>query len=75
MNLGEKIRAARIEKNMTQSDVASDKITRNMLSAIESGKATPSLDTLMYISAKLELPIHYLLSDNIPESHHNCRSK
>ena len=68
MNLGEKIRAARIEKNMTQSDVASDKITRNMLSAIESGKATPSLDTLMYISAKLELPIHYLLSDNIPES-------
>lgn len=68
MELGEKIRAARLEKNMTQSDVASDKITRNMLSAIESGKATPSLDTLLYISAKLELPIHYLLSDNIPES-------
>ena len=68
MELGEKIRAARLEKNMTQSDVASDKITRNMLSAIESGKATPSLDTLLYISAKLELPIHYLLSDDIPES-------
>ncbi len=68
MELGEKIRAARLERNMTQSDVASDKITRNMLSAIESGKATPSLDTLLYIANKLELPIQYLLSDDIPVS-------
>lgn len=68
MELGEKIRLARIEKKMTQSDVASDKITRNMISAIESGKANPSLDTLVYIAEKLELPIYYLLSDEIAAS-------
>ena len=65
MELGKKIRLVRLEKHMKQSDVASDKITRNMLSAIENGKATPSLDTLVYIAEKLELPIHYLLSDSI----------
>ena len=63
MTIGEKIRRARIEKKMTQSDVGDDKITRNMISAIESDKALPSLDTLMHITAKLELPIAYLLSD------------
>lgn len=63
MTIGEKIRSARIAKNMTQSDVAEDKITRNMLSAIESDKALPSLDTLVHIAGRLELPMAYLLSD------------
>ena len=64
MTLGEKIKNARIEKGLTQSEVTEDKITRNMLSAIESNKALPSLDTLFHISDKLELPIAYLLSDD-----------
>ena len=64
MTIGEKIRAARMEKRLTQSDVAEDKITRNMLSAIESDKALPSIDTLLHIAAKLELPVAYLLSDD-----------
>lgn len=63
MTIGEKIRSARIEKQMTQSDVADDKITRNMISAIESDKALPSIDTLLHIASKLELPVAYLLSD------------
>lgn len=63
MTIGEKIRSARIEKNLTQSDIAEDKITRNMLSAIESGRALPSLDTLLHIADKLDLPASYLLSD------------
>ena len=32
MNLGEKIKAARLERHMTQKDVVGDYITRNMLS-------------------------------------------
>ena len=68
MELGNKIRSARLEKKMTQADVASDKITRNMLSAIESGKAKPSLDTLLYLSERLDLPISYLLSDEVAVS-------
>ena len=63
MTIGEKIRSARIQKNMTQSDVVEDKITRNMLSAIEGDKASPSLDTLLFIAAKLDLPPEYLVSD------------
>ena len=68
MNIGEKIRLSRLDKNMTQAQVAGDKITRNMLSAIESGKASPSLDTLFYIADRLDLKISYLLSEDISES-------
>lgn len=65
MTLGDKIRAERIKRGMTQSDIAEDKITRNMLSAIEGGKALPSLDTLYHIADKLNLPVAYLVSDDI----------
>ena len=68
MNIGDKIRSARLDKHMTQADVAGDKITRNMLSAIESGKASPSLETLYHIANKLDLRISYLLSEDIDES-------
>ena len=70
MTIGEKIRHARIERKLTQAEVAEDKITRNMLSAIESNKALPSLDTLFYIAAKLELPVAYLISDETDISAH-----
>ena len=65
MTLGEKIRSARIKRGMTQVEIAEDKITRNMLSAIESGKALPSLDTLYHISEKLDIPVAYLVSDDV----------
>lgn len=63
MTLGEKIKSARKAKKMTQAALAGDRITRNMLSAIEGGKASPSLDTLKYIAEELQLPLPYLLSD------------
>ena len=68
MNIGEKIRSARLDMHMTQAQVAGDKITRNMLSAIESGKASPSLETLYHIANILDLKISYLLSEDIDES-------
>ena len=64
MEIGKRIRDERLKKNMTQSALADEKITRNMLSAIENGKATPSLDTLLYISERLQLPITYFLSES-----------
>ena len=70
MTIGEKRRLARIERKMTQSEVADDKITRNMLSAIESNKALPSIDTLFHIAAKLELPVAYLVSNETDISAH-----
>ncbi len=63
MKIGEKIRAERKRLGLTQSAIAGDFITRNMLSAIESGKVSPSLDTLHYLSETLDLPMGYLLDD------------
>lgn len=63
MTLGEKIKARRRELKITQSELAGSEITRNMISAIEKDKATPSLATLRYLAKALELPLSYLLSE------------
>ena len=46
MTLGEKLRKTRMEKGLTQTDVAGERITRNMLSQIENDVASPSVGTL-----------------------------
>ena len=61
--LGKRIREARLSKKMTQSEVVGNFITRNMLSQIESGVATPSLQTLTYLSQVLEIPLSSLMED------------
>jgi len=67
MKLGEKIRRARINAGMTQSELAGDFITRNMLSQIENGIAMPSLQTALYISDKLGVDAGLLFSENNDE--------
>ena len=64
MTLGQKIKARRKRLGLTQSELCKNKFTRNMLSAIERDKATPSLDSLKYIAEELSLPISYLVSDD-----------
>lgn len=63
MTLGQKIKEARIERNMTQKQVVGDYITRNMLSKIENDSATPSVKTLEYLASALGLPAGYFMSD------------
>ncbi|MBR2343367.1 MAG: helix-turn-helix transcriptional regulator [Clostridia bacterium] len=63
MTLGEKVKLARIKLKLTQAEVAGERITRNMLSCIERGRATPSIETLEYLAERLELPLPYLLSN------------
>lgn len=65
MTLGEKIKAARLERHMTQKDVVGDYITRNMLSKIENGSATPSVKTLEYLANSLGLPAGYFMSESL----------
>ena len=79
MTLGEKIRAARIEQKMTQKEVVGDYITRNMLSKIENGSATPSVKTLEYLAERLGLPAGYFMSEStrdefVPGSMADARS-
>ncbi len=64
MTLGQKIKEIRKSKKITQEALTSGRITRNMLSAIENDKASPSLDTLKFIALSLEVPVSYLVSDS-----------
>ncbi len=62
LNIGEKIKKRRLELGLTQKEVCEDCITRNMLSLIESGAATPSIETAIYLADRLSLPLPYLFS-------------
>ena len=64
MELGEKLRLARLEKGISQRQLCGDTITRNMLSRIEHGAARPSMDTLRYLAGQLGLPVSYFLEED-----------
>lgn len=61
LELGRKIKEARLAKKMTQSEVVGTFITRNMLSQIENGIAAPSVKTLEYLAQVLEVPLSYFM--------------
>ena len=50
MELGDKLRQARLDAGLTQRQLCGDRITRNMLSQIENGLARPSMQTLRYLA-------------------------
>jgi transcriptional regulator with XRE-family HTH domain len=62
-HIGEKIRRLRQHRKMTQSELAGDQITRNMLSCIENGAALPSLPTVWYLAEQLGVPAGFLLAE------------
>ena len=63
MELGEKLKQARLEAGLSQRQLCGDTITRNMLSQIENGSAKPSLATLQVLSARLGKPVSYFWED------------
>ena len=67
IELGKRIKEARIAKKMTQSEVVGDYITRNMLSQIESGVACPSIKTLQYLAKVLDLPSILMFGSEEPQ--------
>lgn len=66
--LGEKIRDLRLSHSLTQTELAGDSITRNMLSLIESGRAVPSLSTLCELAERLQVPIGYFFASDDEEN-------
>ncbi|MGN0595315.1 MAG: helix-turn-helix domain-containing protein [Hominimerdicola sp.] len=64
VDIGKKIKEARLAKKMTQSEVVGDFITRNMLSQIESGTALPSVKTLEYLCSVLDISLNMLEEEN-----------
>ena len=63
MELGEKIRQARLEAGLSQRALCGDSITRNMLSQIENGAAKPSMATLQYLARQLHKPVGFFLEE------------
>ena len=63
MELGQRLKQARLEKGLSQRQLCGDVITRNMLSLIENGSAHPSMDTLRYLAAQLEKPVSFFLEE------------
>lgn len=62
-DIGDKIKRLRLQRNMTQTDLAGDQITRNMLSRVENGAALPSLPTVWYLAERLGVPAGFLLAE------------
>lgn len=64
MTLGEKVRTLRLQRGMTQKELAGEHITRNMLSQIENGLAAPSMKTLEYLAAALQVTVGTLMGES-----------
>lgn len=63
MELGEKLRNARLEAGLSQRQLCGDTITRNMLSQIEHGTARPSMETLQILAARLGKSVGFFLDE------------
>lgn len=64
MDMGQKIKQARLEAGLSQRQLCGDTITRNMLSLIESGRARPGMDTLCFLAGRLGKPVSYFLEED-----------
>lgn len=61
--IGQRIKALRKEKKLTQSQLADGIITKSMLSMIENGKADASMRSLREIAKRLDVSVQSLLVD------------
>lgn len=62
--LGKKIKLARVEMDMTQSDLAqATQIMQKSISRYETGQSLPTLDTLEKMAKVLNKPFGYFLDD------------
>ena len=63
MELGQRLRQARLEAGLSQRQLCGDEITRNMLSQIENGAAKPSMGTLQYLAQRLGKTVSFFLEE------------
>lgn len=64
--LGQRLRQARLQRGLSQEALAQPEFTKSYVSAVERGKARPSLKALELMSRRLDIPMSELLS--IPQS-------
>jgi HTH-type transcriptional regulator, quorum sensing regulator NprR len=61
--LGERVRAARRERGMSQAQLAGDELTKGFISQVESGLVRPSVRSLQIIATRLGKSLDYFLGD------------
>jgi len=65
--LGQRLRALRIERGLSQADLAGDMVSPSYISLIESGRRSPESDVLAGLAARLGCSAYYLESGVQPE--------
>lgn len=65
--LGERVRRLRMERGLTQSDLAGERFTKEYLSQIERGKTRPTAQTIDWLAARLAVD-HRLLETGVSEA-------
>jgi transcriptional regulator with XRE-family HTH domain len=64
MVIGEKLKALRAQKNLSQGDIEQrTKLLRCYISRVENGHTVPSVDTLEKMARALEVPMYRLFTD------------
>src|SRR5438270_8293552 len=61
LEVGRRIRAARLERKMSLAAVGGNELSRSFLSLVELGRSRISLRALAIVAERLELPISYFL--------------
>ncbi|HEX9924756.1 MAG TPA: cupin domain-containing protein [Anaerolineae bacterium] len=68
LDIGEKLRSARLGQNLSLRDLAQRaEVSASLISQIENGKANPSVRSLHSIADALSLPIDYFFPDKEPD--------
>jgi len=62
--LGRRIRTRRRELGLTQADLAAPEYTKSFISQIESGVADPSLDSLRFLTRRLQSSLSLIAGDS-----------
>ena len=65
--LGGRIKAARLERKLTQDELARDTFSKSYVSAVELGKIHPSIKALRVLARRLQLPASYFLETLEPD--------
>ncbi len=65
--LGERIRSARLERKMTQDELARDTFSKSYVSAVELGKIQPSIKALRILARRLQLSPSFFLETLEPD--------
>ncbi len=71
--IGERIRKARLELGMSQSQLAGKEMTRAFISLLETGRCNASPETLRIIARRLGKPISYFREED-PAEDQTCRT-